>query len=69
VMTERVFIGVRGELRLSRRAAREEHEHEVVPAGRVLSAWKPAGKTLELLVEIVPAVALSATRIFVRLPA
>ena len=59
-MSERVFVGVLGDLRIACRARGEEHEHRIVSAGGILRPLVLSGEELVLAVEIVPAISLTS---------
>ena len=60
VMAQRIFVAVNGDLRIAGRAGREEHEHRIVAAGRVVLARVAPGEQAVFRVKVVPALALAA---------
>ena len=60
VMAQRVFVAVHGDFRIAGRAGREEHQHRVVAAGRVVRARVAPGEQAVFRVKVVPALALAA---------
>ena len=59
-VTERVFVIVRGDLRIAGRAGGEEHQHKVVAAGCICLALKMSAEQLVFVVKAAPALALAA---------
>ena len=60
IMSERIFIRMRGYLRISRRSGGEQHEHCIFTAGGFFCSREAGREHLDVLIKIVPTVFFAA---------